>query len=234
MIFYTLTSAGHWGRCWNPSLKGDGVSTRPERPADVNYQKSIYIWSLLLHKKHFIAQIIWRNSFKKLFFPLPLMARKSTLPANVLKTPLPGQRLTPSLLCTLLMMASVFMTAPECLFVKPQRRALTARELPCQYNVQVYAPDKTWLLIACGTAFYAKKRFEVFVWLLCRRPEVTCPFRWHDRIIWATSWENLFMPYANNKGADQPAHLSSLISAFVSHCLDSIIPLVSISNISRL
>ena len=22
--------------------------------------------------------------------------------------------------------------------------------------------------------------------------------------IWATSWENLFMPYANNKGADQP------------------------------
>ena len=22
---------------------------------------------------------------------------------------------------------------------------------------------------------------------------------------WATSWENLFMPYANNKGADQPA-----------------------------
>ena len=25
--------------------------------------------------------------------------------------------------------------------------------------------------------------------------------------IWATSWENLFLPYANNKDADQPAHL---------------------------
>ena len=25
--------------------------------------------------------------------------------------------------------------------------------------------------------------------------------------IWATPWENLFMSYANNKGADQPAHL---------------------------
>ena len=24
-------------------------------------------------------------------------------------------------------------------------------------------------------------------------------------IIWATSWENLFMPNTNNKGADQPA-----------------------------
>ena len=38
--------------------------------------------------------------------------------------------------------------------------------------------------------------------------------------IWATSWETLFMPYANNKGADQPAHQRSLISAFVVCCLD--------------
>ena len=36
-------------------------------------------------------------------------------------------------------------------------------------------------------------------------------------------WEKLFMPYANNKGADQPAHLHSLISAFVVRCLDSTI-----------
>ena len=40
------------------------------------------------------------------------------------------------------------------------------------------------------------------------------------------------MPYANNKGADQPAHLRSLISAFVVRCLDSIILPVSISRIS--
>ena len=42
------------------------------------------------------------------------------------------------------------------------------------------------------------------------------------------------MPYANKKGADQPAHSRSLISAFVVRCLDSIIPLVSISEISSL
>ena len=53
-------------------------------------------------------------------------------------------------------------------------------------------------------------------------------------IRWATSWENLFLPYANNKGTDQAAHLRSLISAFVVRCLDSIIPLVSISQISSL
>ena len=53
-------------------------------------------------------------------------------------------------------------------------------------------------------------------------------------IIWATSWENLFMAYANNKGADQPAHPRSLISTFVVRFLDSIIPLLAISEISRL
>ena len=42
------------------------------------------------------------------------------------------------------------------------------------------------------------------------------------------------MSYANNKGADQPAHLRSLISAFVVCCLDSIISLDSIAEILRL
>ena len=28
---------------------------------------------------------------------------------------------------------------------------------------------------------------------------------------WAPSWENLFMPYANNKGTDQPAHLRTWV-----------------------
>ena len=42
------------------------------------------------------------------------------------------------------------------------------------------------------------------------------------------------MSYANNKGAAQPAHPRSLISAFVVRCLDSIISLDSIAEISRL
>ena len=43
-----------------------------------------------------------------------------------------------------------------------------------------------------------------------------------------------FMSFANNKGADQPAHPRTLISAFVVRCLDSIISLDSIAEISRL
>ena len=51
---------------------------------------------------------------------------------------------------------------------------------------------------------------------------------------WTTSWENLFMPYANNKGTDQPAHPRSLISAFVVRSQDSIISPVCILAISWL
>ena len=39
------------------------------------------------------------------------------------------------------------------------------------------------------------------------------------------------LPYANIKGADQPVHPHSLISTFVVRCLDSIIFLVSMSEI---
>ena len=38
------------------------------------------------------------------------------------------------------------------------------------------------------------------------------------------------MSYANNKGADQPAHPRSLISAFVGRCLDSVMSLVSVTK----
>ena len=41
------------------------------------------------------------------------------------------------------------------------------------------------------------------------------------------------MPYANDKGTDQPAHPRSLISTFVVRRLDSIIPLLTIAEISR-
>ena len=42
------------------------------------------------------------------------------------------------------------------------------------------------------------------------------------------------MTYANNKDADQPAHPRSLISVFLSRCLDSVMPLLTISEISTI
>ena len=44
------------------------------------------------------------------------------------------------------------------------------------------------------------------------------------------------LPFANNKGADQPAHPCSLISASIVRCLGSVIllPVFAIAEISRL
>ena len=42
------------------------------------------------------------------------------------------------------------------------------------------------------------------------------------------------LSYANNKGADQPAHPRSLISAFVVRCVDSLIPMLAKTKLSRL
>ena len=41
------------------------------------------------------------------------------------------------------------------------------------------------------------------------------------------------MPYANNKGADQPAHPRSLISTFIVCFLDSMICILAISKVAR-
>ena len=42
-------------------------------------------------------------------------------------------------------------------------------------------------------------------------------------IKWASWQQNLSRGFANNKGADQPAHLRRLISAFVIGLMESII-----------
>ena len=82
------------------------------------------------------------------------------------------------------------------------------------------------LRAGCGIWLY---RFLIiaylftFSWLCCLQ-------RFHVNKttleIWAMSWEKLFQPYGNNKGADQPVHPRSLISTFVVRCIDSIIPIL--------
>ena len=84
MIFYALTSTGCQGRCWNLNLKV------PEGPSDVNVLEN-HFWSLFLHKNILSLENFGENVSKSSFFPVTIMVRKGMLPANVLKTPLPGQ-----------------------------------------------------------------------------------------------------------------------------------------------
>ena len=60
-----------------------------------------------------------------------------------------------------------------------------------------------------------QQRYDIFIWK------------------WATSWEKsvFFLSYVNNKGADQPAHPRSLISAFIVRCLDTLRKRLSIRSV---
>ena len=51
-------------------------------------------------------------------------------------------------------------------------------------------------------------------------------------LIWASACENLSSGFANNKGADQPAHPHSLISAYVNCLMESIISRLDTGGIS--
>ena len=69
---------------------------------------------------------------------------------------------------------------------------------------------------------------------------ISLPFIVSDQLILCRSTligpgraKTCLMTYANSKGADQPVRPRSLISAFVVRSLDSIISLVSRSEISR-
>ena len=61
-------------------------------------------------------------------------------------------------------------------------------------------------------------------------PKSVCP----EKVVhnWAATRENLLLGFCDNKGADQPAHPRSLISAFVIHVLESKISRLAISEIS--
>ena len=65
------------------SVSGFDTSLGAYRPVYVNASKS-----MLLHKTF----CRWRKFFEKFFFLVPIMAEKGTLDANIVKTPLPGQR----------------------------------------------------------------------------------------------------------------------------------------------
>ena len=67
MIFYALTSAGSRGRCWNPSMKGEGSNTFRGGPADVNVSEK-HVWSVLLHEYIYLLEKFGEIASKSFFF----------------------------------------------------------------------------------------------------------------------------------------------------------------------
>ena len=79
-----------------------------------------------------------------------------------------------------------------------------------------------------------------YLFAICQQISLNSGFRENSRLnarkpyIWAVSWENLYTPYMNNKDADQPGHVRSLISTYNVRCPNSIIPVGAVSVIPRL
>ena len=65
LFFYASTSAGPRGWWWNPSLKGEGFYD-PRGLADVSVSEN-HVWSLLLHKVHFVTWKLWKTPLKSSF-----------------------------------------------------------------------------------------------------------------------------------------------------------------------
>ena len=106
-----------------------------------------------------------------------------------------------------------------------------------------YGSDFTWKQKICDV----KKKFSQSIWKgyssvrqtakvqisLCIHavsPELSL----FAHTVYEPRHEKMFLPYGNNKAADQPAHQCSLISNSVIRFLDSIISILITSKISRL
>ena len=97
-------------------------------------------------------------------------------------------------------------------------------KFPDQY---IFLPNTSKNLCAKNCVIVAiNKRFEI-LWRYNK-------FRFQRELTILFIRKMCLISYANNKGADEPEHPRSLISAFVFRCLDSIISLDSIAEISRL
>ena len=117
------------------------------------YEK--HIWSLLLHKT-FKNSYTLEKMLQKVLFSLSIMAQKGTLPANVLKTRLPGQRLMSSWHQEI-KFATVHVTGDDVSFCDRPGMLILKAAKPCFNStwIALLIHGLTRLLIACGIAFYA-------------------------------------------------------------------------------
>ena len=97
---------------------------------------------------------------RKIPFSVPILARKATLPRYVLKTPLPGQML-PSFWRQEITFLTVHVTDDDVRYCDGPGMLICKTTKPCINSgwiallIRGFVTVKTWLLIACSTAFYA-------------------------------------------------------------------------------
>ena len=98
--------------------------------------------------------------------------------------------------------------------------------LALQSHIKRYYKDK-WSHYTI-VKFKSLQMFQIF----CHSPSNTISLTFFVEYIWATSRENLSLEGCEHKGTDQPAHLCSLVSAYVIRLLESTISRLISSEIS--
>ena len=108
----------------------------------------------------------------------------------------------------------------------PKKKKKKKKKLVCTPSLESNNGFWSNFIYCIFLSFFLWYRIYLFIYLiknafiLCRIVNTAGMVLYQK---WATSWENYFKPYANNIGADPPAHPRRLISTFVVFFLDDTI-----------
>ena len=147
MIFYALTSAGPRGRCWNPSLKGEGFNISQGAQQMLMYQKSMFDRYYCI--EHFFRLKTSEKLLQKHIF---------TCTYNGMEQHVTCDRFgNAASMAKTNVIATVHFTDDDVSFYEGPGMLIckTTKPCICLMLIHGFVLVKTWLLIACDTAFYA-------------------------------------------------------------------------------
>ena len=160
--------------CWAPRevLKPEPEWRRfhhlPRGPADVNVPQK-HVWSLLLHKNS-LSPLNLENASKSPF-SCTYNGTERHVTCNILKMLLPGQRLMSSWRHEITFV-TVHMTEDDVSFCDRLGMLIRKTAKLCINSTWItllihrFVPVNTWLLIACGTGFYAVSIVDFLFFIL--------------------------------------------------------------------
>ena len=186
MIFYELTSAGPRGRCWNPSLKGQCFNTSRGAQQMFMYQRKTCLIAIIAQNVvlfcfvFFVLFFLFRSKtlqklLQKVLFICIYSGAKKHVTCERFENAASRAKTN--------IIATEHFTADDVNFYDGPGILIHKTAKPCINSpwiallIHSFVPVKTWLLIACDTAFYAIfKEWISFFWgsSKCKLQWVAC------------------------------------------------------------
>ena len=164
MTICALTFAGPRGRFWNPSLKDEGFNTSRGAQQMLMYQKSMFDCYYCI--KSFCCSKTLEKLFQKVLFPCTYNGAEKHVTCELFENA--TSRENNVTLHHEIAFATVpvtdddisFCDGPRMLFHKIAKLCINSTWIALLIHVHRLVPIKTWLLIACDTAFYAIIKYK--------------------------------------------------------------------------